>query len=60
MVNITLRKFEVLNNKHPQKHYVNFGFHAEGGIRTLGPLREWTLNPSPLTWLDNLRNVIRD
>ncbi len=23
--------------------------HAEGAIRTHGPLREWTLNPSPLT-----------
>ena len=23
--------------------------NAEGAIRTHGPLREWTLNPSPLT-----------
>ncbi len=31
--------------------------NAEGRIRTGGSLRKRTLNPSPLTWLGNLRNA---
>ena len=32
-----------------------FPEHAGGGIRTHELLREWALNPSPLTWLGNPR-----
>ena len=31
---------------------------AREGIRTLELLRDWTLNPAPLTWLGNPRFVV--
>jgi hypothetical protein len=33
-------------------------FNARSRIRTGEPLREWTLNPSPLTWLGDPRTIV--
>ena len=46
-----------MNGKNPGGARFEDAFfeNAGGGIRTHELLREWALNPSPLTWLGNPR-----